>query len=240
MASIVESSDDAILSKDLNGIIQSWNTGAERIYGYLAAEMIGQHVSKLVPPDYPDDTTEIMSRLRRGERIEHYETKRRAKNGKVLNVSLTISPVRDEEGTVIGASTIARDITERKRAEEELRQSRKALQESELRFRSLVQNSSDIITVLDAIGIIRYESPSIEHILGYKPEDLVGKNAFDLIHPDDQPYVLEVFRENLPKTGSISPIELRFRHNDGSWRTLEATGNNLLHEPGVAGIVVNS
>ena len=240
LAAIVESSDDAILSKDLTGIIHSWNKGAERIYGYSAAEMIGRHVSSLRPRDYPDDTGEIMERLRRGERLEHYETVRQAKDGTVLNVSLTISPIRDESGTIIGASTIARDITERKRSEQELRHSRQALQESELRFRSLVQNSSDIITILGADGTIHYESPSIERILGYKPENLVGKNVFEFVHPDDMPRIEAVFREHLPVPGSIHPLELRFRHNDGSWRTLEAIGNNLLHEPGVAGIVVNS
>jgi PAS domain S-box-containing protein len=240
LAAIVESSDDAILSKDLNGIIRSWNKGAEHIYGYSAAEMIGRHVSSLLPRDYPDDTREIMERLRRGERLEHYETLRQAKDGTVLSVSLTISPIREENGTIVGASTIARDITDRKRSEQELRHSRQALQESELRFRSLVQNSSDIITVLGAEGEIRYESPSIERILGYKPENLVGKNAFEFVHPDDRPRVEAIFREHLPIPGSIAPLELRFRHNDGNWRTLEATANNLLHEPGVAGIVVNS
>jgi len=240
LAAIVESSDDAILSKDLNGVIQSWNKGAERIYGYSAAEMIGRHVSSLLPRGYPDDTHEIMERLRQGERLEHYETLRQAKDGTVLSVSLTVSPIREESGTIVGASTIARDITDRKRSEQELRHSRQALQESELRFRSLVQNSSDIITILGAEGEIRYESPSIERILGYKPENLVGRNAFDFVHPDDRPRVEAIFREHLPIPGSIAPLELRFRHNDGNWRTLEATANNLLHEPGVAGIVVNS
>lgn len=240
LAAIVESSDDAILSKDLHGIIHSWNKAAERIYGYSAAETIGRHISCLLPPDYPDDTVAIMQRLRRGERIEHYETKRQAKNGDVLSVSLTISPIREENGEIIGASTIARDITQRKRSEEELRRSRQALQESELRFRSLVQNSSDIISVLSSDGTIRYESPSIERILGYKPEELLGKNAFAFVHPDDRARVMEIFEKHLTIPGSITPIELRFRHNDGSWRALEATGNNLLHEPGVAGVVVNS
>ena len=240
LAAIVESSDDAILSKDMKGIIHSWNKGAERIYGYTAVEMIGRHVSSLLPRDYPDDTVGIMARLRRGERIEHYETRRQTKDGRVLNVSLTISPIRDESGVTVGASTIARDITERKQSEDELRRSRKALQVSELRFRSLVQNSSDIITILSADATISYESPSIERILGYKPEELIGKRAFDFIHPDDRKRVMGVFQDHVGVAGSIKPIELRFRHNDGSWRTLEATGNNLLHEPGVAGIVVNS
>lgn len=218
LAAIVESSEDAILSKDLNGMIHSWNKGAEHIFGYPAAAMIGRHVSFLLPRDYPDDTIGIMERLRRGERIEHYETRRRTKDGRILSVSLTISPIRDESGAVVGASTIARDISERKRSEDELRRSRKALQESELRFRSLVQNSSDIITILNSDGSIRYESPSIERILGYKPEDLVGKSAFDFVHPDDRPHVVKVFEQHLAISGSITPLELRFRHNDGSWR----------------------
>ena len=240
LAAIVDSSDDAILRKDLEGIIHNWSRGAERVYGYSAAEMVGRHVSRLLPPGHPDDTGEILRRLRHGERLEHYETRRQAKDGRVLDVSLTISPIRDEQGTIVGASAIARDITERKYSQEELRRSRQALQESELRFRSLVQNSSDIITILEADGTIRYESPSIERILGYKPEELVGKNAFELVHPDDRPRIMAIFQANLSLPGSITPIEVRFRHNDGSWRTLEATGNNLLQEPGVAGIVVNS
>ncbi len=240
LAAIVDSSDDAILRKDLEGIIHSWSRGAESVYGYSAAEMVGEHVSRLLPPGLPDDTGEILERLRRGERLEHYETRRRAKDGRILDVSLTISPIRNEHGTIVGASTIARDITERKYSEEELRRSRQALQESELRFRSLVQNSSDVITILEADGTIRYESPSIERILGYKPEGLVGKSAFELVHPDDRPRIMAIFQANLSLPGSITPIEVRFRHNDGSWRTLEATGNNLLQEPGVAGIVVNS
>ena len=240
LAAIVESSDDAILSKDLNGIVHSWNKGAEQIYGYSPAEIIGRPVSLLLPPGYPDDTGKIMERLRQGERIEHYETLRRTKDGGILSVSLTISPIRDRNGTIIGASTIARDITERKQSEQELRRSRQALQESELRFRSLVQNSSDVITILNSDGTIRYESPSIERILGYRPEELIGKNAFDFVHPDDRPAVETIFQNLLRNPGTIAPVELRFRHNDGNWRTLEATGNNLLHEAGVAGVVINS
>jgi PAS domain S-box-containing protein len=122
LAAVVESSEDAILTKDLDGIITSWNRGARAIYGYTAEEVVGRHVGLLVPPDRPDEVPAIMERLKRGERIEHYETVRRRKDGQRLDMSVTISPVKDGRGRIIGASAIARDITARKRAEDELRE----------------------------------------------------------------------------------------------------------------------
>jgi PAS domain S-box-containing protein len=116
-ASIVDTSDDAIVSKDLDGIIYSWNRGAERIFGYAAKEIIGQPVSILIPPERQDEEPSILERIRRGERIEHYETVRVAKNGSLLDISVTVSPIRNFEGKIIGASKIARDITDRKQAE---------------------------------------------------------------------------------------------------------------------------
>ena len=129
LAAIVESSDDAIISKDLDGIITSWNQGAERIYGYTAAEVIGQPIALLIPPDLPDDLPGIMARLRRGERIDHYETQRVTKDGTRLDVSLTISPLRDGAGQIMGASKIARDITARKRADVALQQAHVELEQ---------------------------------------------------------------------------------------------------------------
>ena len=118
LAAIVESSDDAIISKDLDGIITSWNAGAERIFGYTAEEMIGKPIALLIPADRADEEPSILARIRRGERISHYETMRRRKDGHLISISLTISPVHSADGTIIGASKIARDITERKRLEE--------------------------------------------------------------------------------------------------------------------------
>jgi PAS domain S-box-containing protein len=118
-AAIVESSDDAILAKDLNGTIISWNRGAERLFGYTAAEAIGRHVLMLIPLDRHNEEPDILGRIRRGERIDHYETVRRRKDGSLIEISLSVSPIRNREGKVIGASKIARDITERRRAEEQ-------------------------------------------------------------------------------------------------------------------------
>jgi len=120
VASIVDSSEDAIIGKTLEGIVVSWNRGAERIFGYTAEEVLGQPVTMLIPPDRSDEEPKNIERLRRGERIEHFETVRRRKDGEEIDVSLTISPVKDETGTIIGISKIARDITERQRVKEEL------------------------------------------------------------------------------------------------------------------------
>lgn len=120
LASIVETSDDAIISKSLDGVIASWNKGAERIFGYTAEEAIGQPITFIIPEDRLDEERTILTRIRRGERIEHYETVRRRKHGSLIVVSLGVSPVRNAEGKVIGASKIARDITEQKRSQEQI------------------------------------------------------------------------------------------------------------------------
>jgi PAS domain S-box-containing protein len=117
LVAIVESSDDAIVSKDLNGIITSWNAGAERLFGYTAEEAVGESVTMLIPPDHLDEEPRILDRIRRGERIDHYETVRRRKDGSLVDISLLVSPIRSLDGKIVGASKIARDISERKRVE---------------------------------------------------------------------------------------------------------------------------
>ncbi len=116
LAAIVATSDDAIVSKDLTGIVQSWNTSAERIFGYTAAEMIGRPIATIVPPERGDEEPRILERLARGERVDHFETVRVRKDGKRIDVSVTISPIRDATGKVVGASKIARDISDIRRA----------------------------------------------------------------------------------------------------------------------------
>jgi PAS domain S-box-containing protein len=127
LAAIVESSDDAIYGKTLEGNILSWNHGAERMYGYSAAEILGRPVSFLVPPTKPDEVPQILERLKRGERVEHFETARVRKDGEVIDVSLNVSPIRDASGKIIGASTTARDITEQKKMREALTQRAKEI-----------------------------------------------------------------------------------------------------------------
>jgi PAS domain S-box-containing protein len=133
LAAIVESSQDVIISKTLQGVIRTWNAAAERLFGYTAEEAIGRSITMIIPPDRLHEETEILSRISRGERVEHYETVRMAKDGRLIDISLMISPVRDAEGEIIGASKIARDITERKQADEALRKAVEALQEADRR-----------------------------------------------------------------------------------------------------------
>jgi PAS domain S-box-containing protein len=119
LAAIVESSDDAIISKNLDGIILTWNTGATRLFGYTPEEAVGRSVTMLIPEDRENEEPEILARLRRGERMDHYETVRRRKDGSLVDISLTVSPIKDSSGVVIGASKIARDITDRKKLQEQ-------------------------------------------------------------------------------------------------------------------------
>jgi PAS domain S-box-containing protein len=129
LATIVESSEDAIISKSLEGIVTSWNEGAWRLFGYSAEEMLGQPVSRIIPPERFEEEEEILARLRRGERLDHYETVCRHKDGRLVDVFLSISPIRDSSGRIIGASKIARDITEQKKAEAAMKQAHERLQE---------------------------------------------------------------------------------------------------------------
>lgn len=152
LADIVESSQDAILSKDVNGIITSWNGGAERLYGYRASEIIGKHVSILCPPEEPEDIPRIMAELLRGERVQQYRTQRVRKDGKRLTVSLSISPLRDDRGNIVGASTIAQDITAQVRVEEALRKSEKLATAGRL----AATIAHEINNPLEAIGNLLY------------------------------------------------------------------------------------
>lgn len=144
LAAIVESSDDAIFWKDLNGVIQSWNNGAERLFGYTVEEAIGRPVTILYPDDRKDEAPRILARIQRGERVDHYETIRQRKDGRLIDISLSVSPVKDTEGRIIGASKIARDITERRRTEE---QQRLLLREMNHRVKNLMTLASSLVTL---------------------------------------------------------------------------------------------
>lgn len=175
LAAIVESSDDAILSKDLNGIIQSCNAAAERIFGYTASELIGQPVRVLIPADRQAEEDEILARIRQGERVRHFETVRVSKDHRLIDVSLSISPVRDAAGRVIGAAKIARDITEQKRA--------RAVQ---AHLAAIVESSEDGILSKDLDGIVQSCNAAAERLFGYSASELVGRSVRVLIPPERQ------------------------------------------------------
>src|ERR1700737_4120918 len=145
LAAIIESSEDAISAKNLDGIILSWNRGAERMYGYSAAEAIGRPISFLIPSDQRHEFDEIVTRIRADQRVAQHETRRVTKEGRELDISLTVSPIKESTGQILGASTIARDITERKRVEQ-------ALRSSEARWRAIIESAVDGIVVIDAPG----------------------------------------------------------------------------------------
>lgn len=189
LAAIVSSAEDAIISKDLQGIVTTWNAAAERIFGYSAEEMIGQSVVKLIPPELAAEEPQILERIRRGERIEHYESNRRRKDGHIIDVSLTISPIRDQMGRVIGASKIARDITQRKRWQ------RAEVDQSFLG--ALVESADEAIIGKDLDGIVTSWNPGAEKLYGYTAEEMIGKPIVLLIpadHPDEEPRILERIR----------------------------------------------
>src|SRR5262245_515902 len=142
LTAIIESSDDAIICKDLNGVICAWNRAAERLFGYTADEVTGQPLSLIFPPDRRNELASILERVTSGQRVEHYETVRQAKDGRLIDVALTVSPVRDATGHIVGATAIARDLTARKQTDV-------ALQTSELRWRSVIDSAVDGIIVID-------------------------------------------------------------------------------------------
>jgi PAS domain S-box-containing protein len=218
LAAIIESSDDAIIGKTLDGIITSWNRGAERLYGYTAAEIIGKPISLLIPPDLRNELPDILERLKRGEPLDHYETQRLRRDGACLDISLTISPIRDALGQIIGASAIARDVTERKRSEQ-------ALKESEERLR----------LALDAGGMGTWEvdlrtgegqiDANQAAILGLPPATprLGMRDFLNLVHPDDRQEVRR--QQAITLQGSDFRAEFRILRPNRQVRWLVVQGN---------------
>ena len=359
LAAIVESSNDAIIGKTLTGIITSWNQGAERIFGYTAAEAIGQPMLMVFPPDRVGEETTILEHIARGERVRDFETVRVRKDGKYINVSVSISPVVDSDGTVVGASKIARDITEQRMARDQLARSvsllgiagqmarlgawsielpaqtltwsdevcaihgvppgytptveeaiafyppeyrdevtqrveaclrngspfdlelqivtakgvrvwvramgeavadregtilrvqgafqdiserklaEEALRENEALFRTVIQNSWDVFHLVQPDGRIVYESPSVTRVLGYLPEEMVGRNALEFVHPDDLHKVVAGPPGAAAGEAAMRTIVLRIRHKDGSWRWVESFEINLVDNPDVGAVSVN-
>jgi PAS domain S-box-containing protein len=181
LAAIVESSNDAIIGKTLDDTIATWNGGAERIFGYTSAEAVGRHISMLIPADRLHEEADFRRRLERGNRIQYFETLRVAKDGRKLDVAITVSPIRDSAGTIVGASKIIRDVSERKRAEEVLR-------ESEGRLRAIVETAVDGIITIDEQGLVTSMNPAAVRLFGYSSEEVIGKNV-NVLMP--APYHLE-------------------------------------------------
>lgn len=179
LAAIVASSDDAIVGKNLNSIITSWNLGAERIFGYTAEEMIGTSIMRLIPSDRQQEEQEILARIRRGDRLEHFETIRRAKDGRELNVSIAVSPIKDAAGRVIGASKVARDITERKNAEKRERHLFTEAATANSKFRAFFDQGPLFAGIMALDGIIIEANRLSLEACGYTKDQVVGKAFWD-------------------------------------------------------------
>jgi PAS domain S-box-containing protein len=171
-AAVVESSEDAIISKTVEGVITAWNSGAEKVFGYSSSEAVGKSMLMLLPRERANEEGEILARIAHGESIQHFETVRVRKDGQSIDVSVTISPIKESNGTVVGASTIARDITEHKRAEEELARSRQVLQSQTLMLRSVLDSMAEGLVAADAQGRFLIWNRAAERIVGYGPADL--------------------------------------------------------------------
>ena len=181
LAAIVDSSNEAIIGKTLDGTITSWNRGAEKIYGYSSEEVVGRPISMLVPADLPDEIPQILKRISLGEGIDQYETVRITKEGRRLDVSLTISPIKDWQGNIVGASTIARDITERKRAEEEIRLLNERLEQRVRQLQLVTDSAPVLIAHCDGERRYKFVNKGYAERLGARREDIIGKRIPDVV-----------------------------------------------------------
>jgi two-component system, LuxR family, sensor kinase FixL len=170
LAAIAESSDDAIVGKDLTGVVTSWNKAAEAMFGYAADEIIGQPITRIIPPDRIDEEASILGRIRRGERIVHFATERQRKDRKLIPVSLTVSPIRDDQGGIIGVSKIARDLSEVQLVQRDL-EHREAL------LRSILETVPDALVVIDKQGLIQSFSIAAQRLFGFSPAEAIGQNV---------------------------------------------------------------
>gem|GEM_PF-628582 len=226
VAAIVESSDDAIISTDLEGKILSWNAGAERTYGYSAEEVIGRHVSLLFPPNRPDEESGVVERIRRGERIKHFETVRVAKDGRQIPVSLTVSAVRDAEGNLTGISKIVHDITERKRVQAELQAREAQLNEAQA-IAHLGNWEWDVATNKVTWSDEEYR------IFGLQPQEFGATYEAYLsrVHPDDQEFVASLIGKAL-QDREYPDFDHRIVRPDGEVRVIHASGKITHDESG--------
>jgi len=207
-AAIVESSADAIASATLDGIIVSWNGGAQRIYGYSQAEAVGKPITMLVPPELPDEENKILETVRAGGRVEQFETVRVTKTGKRINVSLSISPIKDSSGGIVGISGIARDITEPKLAEA-------ALRESEEKFRSVFRDAGVGMVIVSPEGRFLAANGTFCDYLGYTEEELSAKTVESITLPEDWPAFSHKFSEAITRGVGLWRFEKRCLHKSG-------------------------
>ena len=230
LSAIVDWSADAIIGYQPDGRISAWNRGAERLFGYSANEVIGLHVTWLIPEDRRIEFERVLTRVRTGLAVDRLVTFREHKSGELLEVSLTISPVLDADGRVVALSSIVRDVTE-------VMDARRAVERSEALFRALFQYSSDVAFILTPLGTVRWVSPAVAS-LGYDPGDLVGRRALDAVHPEDRAVGRRTIAQAM-RAGEPAVLEWRVRAGDGEWRWVEAVLTDLTQVESIGGVVAN-
>jgi PAS domain S-box-containing protein len=208
LSSIVKFSDDAIIGKGCDCVVQSWNEGAERLYGYTASEMVRESIYRLAPPDRFNEITDFLEQIKRGEAIEHPETVRVRKDGELIDVSVTVSPILDTEGRITGASAVARSITERKRVAE-------ALRESEERFRTTFETAGIGMAVVDLRGRPIQCNPPLQRMLGYTEDELLSMSFADFTYPEDRAMNVQLYRDLIKGKRDSYQIEKRYIRKDG-------------------------
>jgi len=221
---IVDASDDAIITKNLGGVISSWNRGAHRMFGYTAAEAIGQPITLIIPPELHGEEVEILRRLRGGERFEHYETWRVSKDGKRINFCVTMSPIRNAEGEIVGSFNIGRDITARKKAEA-------ALREKEENFRVVAHTAPVMIWISDVHKLCTFFNAGWLEFTGRSLESELGNGWSEGVHPEDLPACLETYTRTFDRRESFS-MEYRLRRHDGEYRWILDQGVPIFKEDG--------
>ncbi len=201
---MVQSADDAIIGKTIRGIVQTWNPGAERLYGYSPEDMVGRDMTILLPPDRSDEEAFILSRIARGERVEHFDTVRRRKDGRLINVSVAISPVMDSNGSVIGASHVARDIT-----------ASAELQLAQARLAAIVESSEDAIISKTLKGVVQTWNKGAERVYGYSTVEMVGR-PMSMLLPPDRPDEEATILERLGRGERVDHFETARMRKDGT------------------------
>jgi PAS domain S-box-containing protein len=207
LAAIVRSSDEAILSKDRNAIVTSWNEAAQRLYGYTADEIVGKPVATIIPPERQGEELEIVAKIFAGERVEQYDTERVRKDGTRIAVSLTASPIHDSNGEVVGVSTQARDVSS----------TRLALQQAELQLRGAPVGIAIFSVEPGSLGRLQHANDQMTRLFGYSHQELSGLAPGEITHPDDAERERALFEDLAAGRRSSFGIEKRNRHKDGHW-----------------------
>ncbi|GID27853.1 hypothetical protein Abr02nite_28360 [Paractinoplanes brasiliensis] len=223
LAAIVESSNDAIVSKALDGTIQTWNSGAERLYGYTAAEMIGHDVTRLLPPDRLFEEKHLLSRVNRGETVPQHETRRMRKDGRIIEVSLSMAPVRDDDGRIIGASTVAHDITARVQAEKRLRVEREQLE-------MIMEAAADPFITMDSHGVVLEWNRQAEQVFGWPRNEIVGRDVTTTVLPRKYRAALRRFLDGRWEWLLDRSTEMLALHHDGRELPIELTMWRIKHD----------